>query len=188
MLMLFFVHIVLIIIGWIVSKIRKEQFDSYMLIPFYGIYKFFENVFEENDTYIWGKYSYNLYKKEIKNKTNIIPLTFKQFKKFYTINPEKWAVTRMEYYNEEWKNLYILNYKSSYYINFKSYNDYHNFAKYWYKQNEIKEKEKDNNSSDKIIYDKNMAEFLLDIQKDINKIHNQVTNNYKNISINIKKE
>lgn len=108
------------------------------------------------------------------NYKNVITIDFDKFIKFYRINPKKYDFSRINIKLEEFPefilynpDLNIDNFDSNKYrLIFPKYREYKKFLKFY--ENLKKEMSKN-------ISEENMVGYLTDVQKDINRIKEQVT-------------
>lgn len=208
MLLLFFVHLIIFNIAWLVGilcGVKSNGDDiSGMLCPFIGIVisistiltsiekkmdKFelwdvnfedvIDNIIQENDRFI-----------TIRHK---VCLSYQQFVDFYSVNPSRWELERHCY-----PDRCYLRFRDDdavlYYVYFKTGKEYKAAVKYYCEQQEEENRRKaiTLNQKEKEHLNKDTAALLRCVQDDINKIKSQAdceideaTNGIKEISLRL---
>ena len=186
MLLLFFVHLIIFNIAWLVGILCGVKFDGDdilgMLCPFIGIwmdiYTILTSIEKKMDKFeLWDVNFENVIDNIIQEDDRSVAirhkvyLSYQQFVDFYSVNPSRWELERHRY-----PDRCYLRFRDDdavlYYVYFKTGKEYKAAVKYYCKQQEKENGRKaiSLNQKEKERLNKDTAALLRCVQDDINKI------------------
>lgn len=208
MLLLFFVHLIIFNIAWLIATLCGEELDqddlTSMLAPFVGIgtsiYTILASIEKKMDKFgLWDVNFEDVIDNIIQEDDSFIRiehkvcLSYQQFVDFYSVNPSRWELD-WHHYPDRCYLSFRDDDAALYYIYFKIGKEYKAAVKYYCEQQEEENKHKtmNLNQKEKERLNKDTAALLRCVQSDINQIKFQAdceigeaTNGIKEISLRL---